>query len=408
MNILILNWRDPKNPKVGGAELVTMEHARAWTKAGHQVTWFTSLFAGARKEETVDGVQIVRRGSPITVLLLAPFFYFLSGKKYDVVIDEIHGLPFFTPLYVHKSRKIAFIHEVAGEIWDYMYPFPVNMLGKFLESFYFSFYKRVPFWTDAPSTIEDLVKHGIPRKNCTAIACPINNSIVTQLPKKEKDPTFIFVSRLVKMKGIENVLEAFATIYKENPKAKLWLVGGGSPKYVQFLKNKIKDLGLTTYDVSSTTPVIAGSPSSVIARSNATKQSQPLDRHGRSIDLSMTSPITFFGRVSEAEKLELMGKAHILLHASVKEGWGLVVLEAASQGTPSVVYKVAGLVDSVKDGTTGIIVKENTPETLGKAALALLENEKEYKKLQQGGLEWVKSLTWDKVTKESLNLISTL
>ena len=32
MNILILNWRDPKNPKSGGAEQVTMEHAKAWVK----------------------------------------------------------------------------------------------------------------------------------------------------------------------------------------------------------------------------------------------------------------------------------------------------------------------------------------------------------------------------------------
>ena len=53
-----------------------------------------------------------------------------------IVIDEIHGLPFFTTLYV-KKPKIAFIHEVANEIWDYMYPFPINILGKFIEPLYF-------------------------------------------------------------------------------------------------------------------------------------------------------------------------------------------------------------------------------------------------------------------------------
>lgn len=171
------------------------------------------------------------------------------------------------------------------------------------------------------------------------------------------------------MKGIENVLEAFATIYKANPKAKLWLVGGGDPQYVDFLKKKIAQL----------------------------------EEHYKLYNLM--NSISFFGRVSEETKLSLMGRSHVLLHASVKEGWGLVVLEAASQGTPSVVYKVAGLVDSVKDGKTGIIVKANTPKELGREALSLVGNEKEYKRLQQGGLDWVKSLTWEKVTKQSLNLL---
>ena len=36
-----------------------------------------------------------------------------------------------------------------------------------------------------------------------------------------------------------------------------------------------------------------------------------------------------------------------------------MIIEAASQGTPSVVYNVAGLRDSVKNGKTGIVLKEN-------------------------------------------------
>lgn len=370
MKILILNWKDPKNPKAGGAELVTMEHAKAWTKVGHEIVWFTSLFPNSKKKESFNGVEIIRRGNIITVYFLAPLFYFFSRNKFDVVIDEIHGIPFFTPLYVGKPKKIAFIHEVAGEIWDYMYPFPLNKIGKIIEKSYFNLYKTIPFWTDAPSTVEDLVSHGILRKNCVAIPCPVSNSIITKLPTKEKNPTYIFVSRLVKMKGIENVLEAFSIIYKNNPKSRLWLVGGGNAGYIQHLKNKIKSL----------------------------------EKVANIKDLN--SGIKFFGKVSEEKKLKLMRRAHLLLHASVKEGWGLVVLEAASQGTPSVVFKVAGLVDSVQDGKTGIIVKENTSTALAKEAQALVGDKKRYRKLQQGGFKWVKSLTWEKVTKKSLELIS--
>ena len=132
MNILILNWRDPKNPKSGGAEIVTLEHAKAWIKHDHKVTWFTSKFEGSKTNEKIDNVNIVRRGNFLTVYFLAPFFYLLSGNKFDIVIDEIHGLPFFTPIFVRKP-KIAFIHEVAGEIWEYMFPFPPGLVFCYLE-----------------------------------------------------------------------------------------------------------------------------------------------------------------------------------------------------------------------------------------------------------------------------------
>ncbi len=42
MRILILNWRDVRSPRAGGAELLTHEVARRLVAPGHEVTWFTS------------------------------------------------------------------------------------------------------------------------------------------------------------------------------------------------------------------------------------------------------------------------------------------------------------------------------------------------------------------------------
>lgn len=361
MNILILNWRDPKNPKSGGAEIVTLEHAKAWTNSGHSVTWFSSGFNGARKEEKIEGINIVRRGNFLTVYLFAPFFYIFSNNKFNLVIDEIHGIPFFTPLFV-KKPKIAFIHEVADEIWDYMFPFPVNKIGKLVEAAYFKIYRNIKFWTDAGSTIDDLVSKGIKRENCIAINCPVLSKSLADLPNKEKTPTFIFVSRVVKMKGIEEVIKAFFYILREIKNAQLLIVGDGEKKYIRELKETMKKY-------------------------------------------SITPKVRFFGHVSEEKKLELMRRAHILLHASVKEGWGLVVIEAASLGTPSVVYNVAGLRDSVRNEKTGVVLKENTPLEMAREAVALIKNKKKYETFQKNCLSWSKSLTWDKATKISLKLI---
>ena len=364
MNILVLNWRDTKNPKSGGAEIVTLQHAKAWVKSGHRVTWFTSEFKGAKAKEVLDGVNIVRRGNFISVYFYAIVFYLFSEKKFDVVVDEIHGIPFFTPIFVRKP-KIAFIHEVADEIWDYMYPFPINKIGKFIEPLYFYLYRNTKFWTDAQSTISDLEVYGIKKENCTVINCPIENKSLRTLPRKENVPTFIFVSRVVKMKGIEEVIRAFFYILRELKDARLWIVGDGEKSYVEELRDTMKSY-------------------------------------------SIAPRVKFFGTVSESKKLELMKQAHILLHASVKEGWGLVVIEAASQGTPSVVYDVAGLRDSVKNGKTGIVLSENSSKEMAKEASNLYKNKKLYEKFQKNAILWAKSLTWKDATKKSLALIESV
>ncbi len=362
MNILIFNWRDPKNPKSGGAEIVTLEHAKAWVKKGHKVTWFTSSFENSKKEEKIEGINIVRRGNFLTVFLHAPFYYLFSKQKFDLVIDEIHGLPFFTPIFA-RIPKIAFIHEVADEIWDYMFPFPLNKIGKIIEPLYFKLYKNTKFWTDADSTIDDLVKMGIKRKNCIAINCPINNKPINKLSIKEKIPTFIFVSRVVKMKGIEEVIRSFFYILKELKDARLWIVGDGDKAYVEELKETMRSFSIST-------------------------------------------KVKFFGKVDDNKKLELMQKAHLLLHASIKEGWGLVVIEAASQGTPAVVYNVSGLRDSVKNGKTGIVLKENNAREMAREAVDIINNKQKYNNLQKNGILWAKSLTWEKSTRQSLELLA--
>ena len=185
---------------------------------------------------------------------------------------------------------------------------------------------------------------------------------MSSLPVKEKKPTFIFVSRVVKMKGIEEVIKAFFNILKTLKDGQLWIVGDGDKKYLEYLKTT-----MNTYTISS--------------------------------------KVKFFGKVTEEKKLELMRKSHLLLHASRKEGWGLVVIEAASQGTPSVVYNVSGLRDSVKNGKTGVVLSENTSVEMARQAIRLFNSEEEYSRIQINALEWSKSLTWEKSTKQSIKLI---
>jgi glycosyltransferase involved in cell wall biosynthesis len=245
-----------------------------------------------------------------------------------------------------------------------MFPFPKNLIGKFLENWYFRLYKTSLFWTDAPSTINELVDRGIPRNQCIAIPCPIiiDKTVLSSVTKKEKVPTFIFVSRVVRMKGIEEVIKAFSFILQAEEKAQLWIIGGFEETY----KRELEQM---------------------------TKEYHVYER------------VFFYGSVSERQKYEYLSRAHLLLHASVKEGWGLVVLEAANFNTPSVVYNVNGLKDVVRDNETGIVIGNNSPQEMARAALDLYNNPKRYQKFQLNGKEWVRSLKWHDSVRLSLQLL---
>ena len=76
--------------------------------------------------------------------------------------------------------------------------------------------------------------------------------------------------------------------------------------------------------------------------------------------------MTFTGSLVEVEKDRLLRDAHFLLHTSLREGWGLNVIEANALGTPAIVYPVAGLTESTIHGRTGLVVRVERRERVAK------------------------------------------
>lgn len=364
MRILILNWRDIKHPLAGGAEISTHEHAKRWTKAGYKVIQFSSAIKDGKSEEVIDGIQIIRRGNHYTVHLYA-FFYYLKHlrSKVDLVIDEFHFIPFFTPLYV-KEKKLAFIHETAEEVWFKNQPFPINIVGFLLEPLFFKFYKGISFMTVSQSTKKDLVRFGINDRKIKVI----NNGVkvINSSSHKEKMPTMVYLGRLAKDKGTEDAISAFYEIQKHEKNSRLWIVGREESRgYLKKLQDKVKDLNIS-------------------------------------------KKIMFYGYVSEEKKFDLLKRAWVLIHPSIKEGWGLTVIEAASQGTPTVAYDISGLRDSIIDGKTGLLTDNKTAAGLTKKIMILFNNPSQYKTLSKNASLWSKKFNWEDSTKESLNLINNL
>lgn len=370
MRILVFSWRDPKHPLAGGAEQVMHEHMKGWVKAGHQVTLFSSKLKNLSKEEAIDGIHIVRHGYQYLGVQISAFFYYLKNrKKYDFVVDQFHGLPFFTPIYVRKP-KLAVVQEVAREVW-FLNPLPkplnllVGSIGYFSEPLIFWFYRNLNFMTGSESAKLDISNFGILRKQINVVP---HGVVIKKIPlkiSKEKKPTIAFLGVLSKDKGIEDALKCFK-ILKEKGNYQFWVIGRPeTTKYENLVKHLAKTLGIE-------------------------------------------DEVKFWGFVNQEKKFELLKRAHLLINPSVREGWGLVNIEANKMGLPVVAYNSAGLIDSVKNNLSGIICKNNSPEGLSEKIINLLTNKIMYKKLQKGAYLWSQKFSWEKSSVLSLKLLNKI
>lgn len=369
MNILVFSWRDIKHPLAGGAEQVMHEHMKGWIAGGHLVTFFSSSFPNAKNEEVIDGVKIIRKGSQYLSCHIYAFFWYLfsNHNKFDLVVDEFHGWPFFTPFYVFGTKTLAVIQEMTKEVW-FKYPLPyglnyiLGVIGYILEPLFFLPYRRTHFMTGSESAKKELISVGIKDKMIDVVSHGVILDLPKRIPLKEKIKTVIFLGALAKDKGIEDAIRCFS-VMDSKMACKFWVVGGGDRDYLKFLEGLAKGLGVE---------------------------------------------IIFFGgrdKVNDRRKFELLSRAHIMINPSVREGWGLVNIEANSVGTPIVAYNSVGLIDSVKNGFSGIICKKNSPEAMASEVLEIFKDERKYKKLSRNAILWSKSFSWEKSKKQSLSLI---
>ena len=122
----------------------------------------------------------------------------------------------------------------------------------------------------------------------------------------------------------------------------------------------------------------------------------------------LQNKVKYWGYVSHSKKFELLSKAHLLINTSTREGWGLVNIEANSVGTQVISYKSTGLVDSVKNGVSGVVVTSSTPFMLAQTIDKIICNSILYKKLQKGAVKWSKKFNWDLSVEISLKTLRNI
>ncbi|HEX6458341.1 MAG TPA: glycosyltransferase family 4 protein [Thermoleophilaceae bacterium] len=308
MKLLMLSWRYLGHPAGGGAEVLTHETLARLVAAGHSATCFTAAHPSAPAREHIDGVEVIRNGRQWTVHVHAWRWLRRRVDDYDVVIDQINTIPFFTPLYVPAERRRFLIFQQAREYWWRQAPGPFKLMapiGYLAEPHYLKLYRRTCGMTISDSTRRELEEIGIPLSQVDVIPTALNVDPLDEIGPRSGPFTVIMLSRLMPAKFVEEGIEAFGLLQGRAPEARLHIVGDGAPSYRARLERLVEKRAM---------------------------------RH-----------VVFHGRVDDRTKMRLLAQAHVHLFTSHREGWGLVVSEAAAVGTPTVAYDAPGVRDSVQD-----------------------------------------------------------
>lgn len=353
MKILWLSWKDAEHPLAGGAEVVKSQMCQRLARDGHTVVQLTAGFKGGASETQLDGCKVIRVGGRYSVYWQAKRFYQKRLKGWaDLVIDECNTVPFFAKTYVAEPN-VLFINQLARIVWFYQMRFPIACIGYILEPIYLRMLSSSKIITISNSTKQELLMLGFDPKKISIIRMGNKSGAISNLTFKSSSlsPTLLYLGSLRPMKRPHHVIKAFILAKAHIPQLKLILAGEGEGAYQKKLMTLIKSSG--------------HSPSIVCT-----------------------------GRVSEEEKIVLMKSAHLIVVTSVKEGWGLIVTEAAAQGTPAVVYDVDGLRDSVKHEITGLVTP-CSPNDLADGIIRMLRDDGLYNQCRRAAWEWSKELTFE-------------
>jgi glycosyltransferase involved in cell wall biosynthesis len=342
---------------MGGAEVFTREVLKRWAAAGHEVTLFAANFKDGKANEVVDGINIVRSGGRYSVYCKAKEHYnrYFSREQYDVVVDEINTEPFMTPKFVRNGETItALIHQLAREYWFYETRFPIDYLGYyFLEERWLKNYRMIPTVTVSESSRKDLVDLGF--RKVFVVGEGLNFKPLEKLGEKGTFPIIVFAGRLQRAKRPDHAIEAFNIVKSRVPNAELWIIGNG------YFSQKLKAISV--------------------------------------------EGVKFFESASDDERRDLIKKAWVLINPSVREGFGLNVIEANALGVPCVAYDVPGLRDAVINNETGLLVKSDNVEALAEAILQISTSETLRVRMSEKALTYSRGFSWDKVAAEFLNAI---
>jgi glycosyltransferase involved in cell wall biosynthesis len=345
----MLAWRDLVDVEAGGSELHAAKIARIWAEAGLDVTMRTSYAQGHPPEGRRDGYRVIRRRGRYMVFPAAVIAELrgLYGPR-DGLVEIWNGVPFLSPLWA-RGPKITLVHHVHRQMWRLVLEERLARMGEIFESKVAPpLYRHVPVLTLSESSRQELIEYMHLRPDRVEVVPPGVEPRFSPAGSKSSHPLIVSVGRLMPAKRFDDMIRIAATARARVPGLELVIIGDGYER-------------------------------------------ENLEQLVRSLDAD--DWVRLPGKVTDDELLDLYRRAWAVTSASIAEGWGMTLTEAAACGTPSVATRIAGHQDSVIHGQTGLLA--DSVADFVEQLVALLTDRELRDGLSEGGQKHAASFTWD-------------
>lgn len=340
---------------------------------GHEVHVYTTSIKGYPNEEKMDGMHIHRYGMSKVhksksiekenhILKLKFSFDVLKKLKgsFDIIDCNIVSKPLsYVSYFASKSSSSPLIFT-WHEVW-YEQNYKILNPALAIPGFFLELY--MPKLSDFNIAVSETTKMrliNLLKVNPTKISV-ISNGVdlnkFNEVPVKKKYGRILYVGRLESHKCVDTLLLAYHQLKKGYQDIELILIGKGPQKeYLQKLSKKL--------------------------------------------DLK---DITFQDPMPYDQLIATMKSSWILVLPSIREGQGIVLLEAMAAGTPPIAVKAEGSAvgDVIINNYNGLLVPQGE---IKNAMQKLLTNEDLYAHLRKNGLEFVKDYDWDKIAERTAEI----
>ncbi len=349
--MLIVNWRCARNPLAGGAEIYLQEVFSRLVSRGHGVTLLSARFPGSQPEDVIEGIRIIRAGGKLTfnftaARVVGPLAESLNA---DIVIDDLNKIPFYSPWHTGRPVLALLMHLFRGSIFREVLP-PMATYVWLAETMIPLAYRQCRFAVLSESSKSDTVRVGIAPDRIAVIPPGTDFNRFSPDTTIPRERLVLHVGRLKRYKATDHLLQAARLLKERGVEFTTVIVGDGDDK------PRLEALA---------------------------------------VKLGLGGSIRFTGFVPEAEKVSWYRRAAVLAENSIKEGWGLIVMEANACGTPVVVADSPGLRDSSRDGMNGLMYPYGDVAALAEKLEKLLSDAALRNRLGEQAIAWSQQYTWD-------------
>ncbi len=337
----------------------------------------------SKEEVKVYSVEMTRKITPIKdiIAVFKMYLFFKKQKPFIVhthtpkagivgmlasrlagVHQRIHtvaGLPLLEAVGV-KRKILNFVERLTYSCATKVYPNSFGLEKIIIENRFCSKNKIKVIANGSSNGID--VDHFSAEK----VSKEITNELKNKLGIARNDFVFIFVGRLVKDKGINELISAFESLAKANTNFKLLLVGT--------LETDLDPLFPCTIETIKNHPSI--------------------------ISMGWQEDVRPYFSVS-----------NVLVFPSYREGFPNVVLQAGAMGLPSIVTNINGCNEIIEDYKNGLIIPVKNESALEQAMLKIYLQNELYILLKNNSRDQIvakykQELVWNALLNEYQNLLN--